>query len=161
MIEQLEIYLNAQKTIASYMLAFGLILVLLAVLLHFAGSHSLFYGLKIGCLILGLFSMVSGYSYRLTEGKLLKKQTDLYRENPAQFHQMEKKRMEKVVKNFPVIRLVFIVLISTLLIVILLSKNSFVNGLLFSLIILLIGNTIIETVSKKSIDLYYEQLSNP
>ena len=160
MLEQLELYITAQKTIASYMLGLGVIMILLAILFHFAGANALFYGLKMGFLVLGLFSAISGYSYRITEEKLMQKQTKLYRENPSQFHQIEKERMEKVVKNFPKIRFVFFVLIITLLAVVLLNKNNFLNGLLFSLIIFLIGNTIIETVSKNSIDMYYEQLSN-
>ena len=65
-----------------------------------------------------------------------------------------------MLKNFPKIRLAFVAVIISLLIVIVVNKNSFVNGLLFSVIILLMGNTIIETVSKPSIDRYYEQLSD-
>ncbi|MDP5169923.1 MAG: hypothetical protein NWR72_06735 [Bacteroidia bacterium] len=160
MLEQLDLYINAQKTIANYMLGFGLLMILLAVVLHFAGTHSLFYGMKIGLLLLGLFSAMSGYGYRKTEEKLLQNQTRLYREDPSRFHQIEKERMEKVVKNFPKIRLAFVAVIISLLIVIVVNKNSFVNGLLFSVIILLMGNTIIETVSKPSIDRYYEQLSD-
>ena len=71
MLEQLDLYINAQKTIANYMLGFGLLMILLAVVLHFAGTHSLFYGMKIGLLLLGLFSAMSGYGYRTKEEKLL------------------------------------------------------------------------------------------
>jgi uncharacterized membrane protein len=56
------------------MLAFGLIMVLVAILIHFTAINSLFYGLKIGLLVFGLFSLVGGFSYKLTEEKLLKNQ---------------------------------------------------------------------------------------
>lgn len=159
MFEQFEIYISAQKTIANYMLALGLIMVFVAILIHFTGINSLFSGLKIGLLVLGLFSLVGGYSYKLTEEKLLKSQTALYQDSPQEFSQLEKNRMLKVVKNFPVIQFVFVGLIITSLIVTLFLDKPFVNGILFSLVIFLVGNMVIEGVSKNSIDTYYEQLS--
>lgn len=159
MIEQLEIYINAQKTIANYMLAFGLIMLLLAVLIHFSDSNTLFYGLKIGLVILGLFSSIGGYGYKITEEKLLKSQTLLYQENPDEFNQKEKERMAKVVKNFPLTQMIFVAIIVVSLITNLFLNKAFVNGILFSLVIFLVGNMIIESVSKKSIDIYYEILS--
>lgn len=160
MLEKLETYINAQKAIANYMLAFGFIMILLAVLIHFSDSISLLFGLKIGCLIFGLFSALSGYGYRLTEIKLHKKQTDLYHENPSDFHRVEKERMQKVVKNHPRIQILLVVISSIALLIALISKNTFVSGLLYSLVILSIGNLFIERVSKTSIDTYHEQLSN-
>lgn len=160
MLDQLELYISAQKTIANYMMGFGVIMVLLAIMFHFAGVNSLFYGLKIGCLIFGLFSISSGYAYKLTEEKLLVKQTKLYNENPAEFKIIEKERMQKVVKSFPRIQMVFVAIIIISLIVVLFTKNNFVIGLVFSLVVLLLGNIIIEKVSKTSIDSYYEELSN-
>lgn len=160
MIEQLEIYINAQKTIANYMLAFGLIMLLMAVLIHFSASSTLFSGLKIGLVIFGLFSSIGGYGYKMTEEKLLKSQTLLYQENPVEFNQIEKKRMAKVVKNFPVTQMAFVAIIAISLIINLFLNKSFVNGLLFSLVIFLVGNMIIESVSRKSIFIYFEKISN-
>lgn len=159
MIEPFEIYINAQKSIANYMLAFGLILLLTAFLIHFSTSIPLFLGLKIGLLLFGLFSSVGGYGYKKTEEKLQKSQTFLYQENPVEFKQKEKERMAKVVKNFPLIQMIFVVIIVVSLITNLFINKAFVNGLLFSLVIFLVGNMIIESVSKKSIDSYYEKLS--
>ncbi len=56
MLEQLEIYINAQKTIANNMLAMGLLMVLGTILIHFAASNPLLNGFKIGLLLLGVFS---------------------------------------------------------------------------------------------------------
>ncbi len=159
MLEQLVIYISAQKTIANYMLALGLIMVFGAVLIHFTPTHSLLNGLKIGLLVFGLFSLIGGYSYKLTEDKLLKSQTVIYQANTDEFDQMEKERMQKVVKNFPVIQLVFVVLIVASLVVNLILDKPFVNGILFALVIFLVGNMIIESISKQSIDTYFEQLS--
>lgn len=159
MIEQFEIYISAQKTIANYMLVLGLIMVLGAILLHFTATHSLFNGLKMGLLILGLFSLVGGYSYKLTEEKLLKSQTAIYQANTDEFRKIEKARMQKVVKNFPVIQFVFVGLIIAFLVVNLLLDNPFVNGILFALVVFLLGNMIIESMSKFSISAYFEQLS--
>ena len=110
-------------------------------------------------LIFGLFSSVGGYGYKKTEDKLQKSQTLLYQENPVEFKQKEKERMAKVVKNFPLIQMIFVAVIAVSLITNLLLNKAFVNGILFSLVIFLVGNMIIESVSKKSIDTYYEILS--
>lgn len=159
MIEQLEIYVSSQKTIANYMLAFGLIMHLLAVLIHFYASNPLFFGLKIGLVIFGLFSSIGGYGYKITEEKLLKSQTLLYQENTVGFKQKENERMAKVVKNALLIQMIFVAIIAVSLITNLFLNKAFVNGILFSLVIFLVGNMIIESVSKKSIDAYYEILS--
>lgn len=160
MLEQLEIYINAQKTIANYMLAFGVIMILLAIMIHFSNADALLFGLKIGLVIFGLFSSIGGYGYKMTEEKLLKSQTLLYRENTEEFHQKEKERMEKVVKNFPFIQMIFVAIIIISLVINLFINKPLINGFLFSLVIFMVGNLIIESVSKKSINTYFEKLSN-
>lgn len=86
MLEQLEIYINAQKTIANYMLAFGFIMLFMALLIHFSASNALFFGFKTGLLIFSLFSSISGYGYKMIEEKLLKSQILLNQENPVEFN---------------------------------------------------------------------------
>ncbi len=159
MLEQLELYINAQKTIANFIMGLGVIMILLAILFDFA-ENSLFNGLKAGLFVVGFISLDSGYGYRLTETKLLEKQKTLYKESPARFHQLEKERMVKVVKSFPFYQIAFIIAIFICLLVIFFTKNNFVNGILFAVIIFLLGNTVIEKVSETSIDSYYKKLSN-
>ncbi len=161
MLEDLEVYINSQKIIASYMLAFGFIMLLLAILIHFSGSNTLLLGLKIGLLIFGLISVVGGYGYKKTVEKLLRSQTLLHKENEIKYKEKEKERMAKVIKNFPLVQMVFVVIILIALVINILLNKYFVNGLLFSLVFFLVGNLIIESVSKKSIVIYFEKLSNP
>ena len=160
MLEQLEIYIDAQKTIANYMLAFGFIMLLLAILIHFLGSDALLLGLKIGLVVFGLFSSVGGYGYKMTEEKLLKSQTLLYQVNTEEFHQKEKERMEKVVKYFPLIQIVFVTIVIISLVTNLFLDKAIIKGILFSIVVFSVGNMIIESVSKKSVDTYFEKLSN-
>lgn len=159
MLQHLEIYIGAQKTIATYMLVFGLLLFVLAILIHLAGTHTLLNGFKYGILAFGIFATIGGCSYKLTEEKLLKSQASLYQADPDEFKEVEKERMQKVVKSFPLIQIVFVVVIILALVLILFLKTTLVKGLLFSLVLFLFGNLVIEQVSKKSIDTYYEQLS--
>lgn len=159
MIEQLDIYINAQKSIAHYMLCFGVILFGLAISFHFAGGGSVFNGLKIALLVLGVISLGSGFGYKVTEENLLKKQRILYQENTSQFHQVETERMKKVVNNFPIIQYSFIAIIVISLVVIVLTKNGLLQGVLFAVVIFVLGNMIIESVSKTSIHVYYQQLT--
>jgi hypothetical protein len=66
--------------------------------------------------------------------------------------------MQKVVKNFSVIQFVFVGLIVTALIINLWLDKPFVNGILFAFVVFLIGNLIIESISKQSIFTYFEQI---
>ncbi len=158
MLEHLEVYINAQKTIANYMIGFGVIMVVLAIVFHFSGANTLFDGLKIGLLVVGFLSLGSGYAYRITEIKLLEQQTELYEESPTKFHLVEKARMDKVVKSFPLYQIVFIAVITICLIVTFFLENNFINGILFSVVIFLLGNMIVEKVSKASIFEYQQHL---
>ncbi len=160
MLPQLEMYISAQKTIGTYSMVLGGFMMMLAVLFHFADANPLFNGLKIGMLVVGLITLASGYGYRKAEEKILREQTALYQESPSQFHQMEKARMEKVVRNIPTYLMGFIAVIIVLLVVIVFTGNSFVHGILFSVIFFALGSMIIEKVSKTSIETYFEQLSH-
>lgn len=161
MLQHLEMYVSAQKTIGSYSMALGGFMIMLAVLFHFMEANPLFNGLKTGMLVVGLITLASGYGYRRAEENILRKQTVLYQESPLQFQQQEKERMEKVVKNIPLYLIGFIAVITGLLMVIFFTKNSFVHGILFSVIFFALGSMIIEKVSKTSIETYYQQLLNP
>ena len=156
MLPQLEMYISAQKTIGTYSMVLGGFMMMLAVLFHFADANPLFNGLQIGMLVVGV---ISGYGYRKAEEKILREQTALYQESPSQFHQAEKARMEKVVRNIPTYLMGFIAVIIVLLVVIVFTGNSFVHGILFSVIFFALGSMIIEKVSKTSIETYFEQLS--
>ncbi len=158
MLKHLEVYIQAQKIIGNYSMIMGVFFVLLAVLLHYFGVNTLFSGLKIGLFVLGIISCTSGYAYKVTEEKLLKSQTELYQKKPDEFNKVEKERMAKVVKNFPNIQYAFIAVIALSLLIIFFTSNSILKGILISVVMLLTGNLIIEKVSKKSIDAYYQKL---
>ena len=159
MLEDLETYISAQKTIAHYMMGFGVIMVLLAIFLHFTGTNTVFNGLKIGLLVVGLLSAGGGYGYRITEDKLLSKQSELYEQDQKKFQVAEHERMQKVLGKHPYILIGMSAVIAILLILIFFVKNNLIQGILFSVIIYLLGNLIIETISKNSIQLYFDQLS--
>ena len=157
MLEQLEVYVDAQKAIAQYMLVFGLVLLVLAMLLHAAGAHALFIGLKTGLVIFGLISCLGGYGDKMTTEKLLHAQTKLYHENRAAFHSTEKVRMAKVVQNFAPIQAAYVALVCIALVAPFFVSRDFINGLLFALVVFSVGNMVIERISKTSISVYHEQ----
>ena len=159
MLEQFEIYINAQKTMAQYLLGLGVLMIAIGVVVHFSGSIPHFKGLKIGLLICGLLAIVGGYGYRITEEKLLNSHKLIYHEDPIKFKQVELERMQKVVKSYPKIQITFVVVIIAALITILFLNKPLVNGLLFSLVIYMVGNLLLENISKPSIYTYLEQLT--
>ncbi len=160
MLEPLEVYISAQKTVAGYFMGLGVFLLVMAVFFHLAGSNPLLHGLRTGLFVVGLLGLANGYGYRVAEVQLLKKQTERFQQSPAQFHQVETERMAKVVKTFPYYQIGFIVVITGALIAIFFLETRFVQGILFAVIMFLLGNMIIEKLSQTSIDHYFGQLAN-
>lgn len=160
MLKHLETYIHAQKVVATNSIGLGVLLILLAVLLHFIGNSELSKGLKIGFICLGLFSIGGGYTYQKFSENLFEKQSVLQQQNATQFHQEETVRMEKVAKTFPIYQIVFIVIIVVSLLVIFFTNKGLVQGICFSVVFFFLGNMIIEKLSKTSIDKYIEQLAN-
>lgn len=159
MLQHFEVYINSQKTMATYMMVFGGLIFTLSIIVLLAGTNPLLNGFKYGLWIFGLLSLIGGYGYKLTEERLLTSQTAIYHANKEVFKQVEKERMQKVVKSFPVIQIVFVVIILIALLLVFFINQSFIQGLLFALVLYFAGNLLIEQVSKHSIYTYFEQLT--
>ena len=159
-LNHLETYINAQKDVAIHFVLIGIGLLLIALLSHFFSSSSLGNGLKIGAIVCGIFILLGGIGYRNTETKLLKNQSELLEKDKVEFHRVESERMTKVVKDYPIYQIGFGVFIILSLLIVLLVKNPFWNGVAFAIIILFVLVMISEAFSYKSINEYNEYLTN-
>lgn len=160
MLEHLETYISSQKTIATYFMGFGILLLIMAIFFHLIHTNSIFQGLKIGLFVLGIVGFGSGYAYKMNETKLLVTKTELYKESPQKFHQEEKTRMDMVIKTFPIYQIGFIVGILVCFVLILYINKDFIKGVLFSIVLFFIGNMVVEQVSKSSLVRYHKELNN-
>lgn len=159
-LSQFQIYIDAQKAVGIQFILVGAGIVIVSALAHFLGSSELTSGLKVGALAAGLFISISGYAYRETEIKLLHSQTLLFNKDHIAFRLTETKRMEKVLKDYPIYQIVFGSFIVIALIFILSTTYSFWCGIALSIILLSTGVMIVEAYSHHSIKHYYTYLSN-
>lgn len=158
-LQQLEIYITAQKNVAIQFIIIGVVLIVLAVLLYLFGKETLSNGLKIGALICGCFILIGGIAYLNTENKLLKTQTELYQKSPTEFQQIETERMQKVTKDYLVYQIAFGSLIVLSLLVVWFVKNQYWHGIAFSVMLLFVAVMIVEAYSHSSIKAYFEFLT--
>ena len=159
-LNQFQIYIDAQKGVGVQFMLVGAGLMIVSLLAHLLGGSVIVNGIKIGALAAGLFISISGYAYRNTEIKLLNFQTQLFHKDHIAFHLTETKRMEKVLKDYPIYQIVFGAIIAVALTIIRSTSYSFWCGIAFSLILLSIGIMIVEALSHHSIKQYYTYLSN-
>ncbi len=160
LLTHLETYIAAQKNVGTQFIIIGVLLPIVAAWAHFSASSPLNSGLKTGALIGGLLILAGGFGYRYTETTLLKNQTTLFQKDQAEFRQVEAERMAKVKKDYPVYQMVFSAFIVVALLVILLVKDTYWHGVSFAVLILMVGVLIIEAYSQRSINMYYEYLTN-
>jgi len=159
-LSQFQIYIDAQKWVGVQFMLLGAGLVIISGLALFLGNSELANGLKVGAIISGLFISISGYAYRNTEIKLLNSQTRFFNKDHVASRLTETKRMEKVLKDYPIYQIVFGAFIVIALIIILSANYSFWCGIALSIILLSTGVIIVEAHSHHSIKHYYTYLSN-
>lgn len=159
-LNHLENYINAQKDVAIHFILIGIGLLLIALLSHFFSNSSLGNGLKIGSIVCGIFILLGGIGYQNTETKLLKNQSELLVKDKVEFHRVESERMAKVMKDYPIYQIGFGAFIILSLLIVLLVKNPFWNGVAFAIIILFVLVMISEAFSYQSINEYNKHLTN-
>ncbi|MET2985209.1 hypothetical protein [Aureibaculum conchae] len=160
MISAFETYISAQKTVGLHFILLGISLLLTAIIAQIIGSSALANGIKTGTLICGFMMIASGIGYRITESKLLEKQTQLFQKEEVSFQKIETERMAKVIKEYPIYQMVSIAFIIATLLFIYFIKNPYWQGISYAIIIMFVGFMIIEAFSQHSINAYFENLKN-
>jgi hypothetical protein len=158
-VQALETYTLAQKTVATNFICLGIGLIIFAITVWFlAPSGQLSNGLKYGSLVCGILIMIGGYSYSNFSQKILENGIKAEKENHVQFVEKETIRMEKVEKGFPIYQMVFGAFIAIPLLLILFINKPLLNGISFSVMILFLFQMIIEAYSYPSIAEYLKYL---
>ncbi len=160
MLTYFETYITAQKAVGLHFILLGVGLLVVAIIAQIMGSTTLANGLKTGALVCGLMMIISGIGYRMTETKLLEKQTQLFQKEAANFQQVEIERMAKVIKDYPIYQMVSIALIIAALLLIYFTKNPYWQGIAYAVIIMFVGFMMIEAFSQYSIKAYFQALKN-
>lgn len=159
-IESLDTYTSAQKYVGNNFIALGIILFCIAAVAWFVAPRtSLLSGLLWGAVICGILIIVGGLSYRSFCTKTQVQMTQTFEQDKNEFVQIEKQRMAKVVKEFPIYQYSFGACMVIALGVILFLNRPFVSGVSFAVLLMFLGVLIFEAFSKFSIDQYYDIVS--
>ena len=159
LLQQLEIYVNAQKTVGLQSILLGIGFLITAILFHIYGDSSVSNGLRIGSLVFGLILIGLGVGLRINQGGLLQKQAEIYQTDKVEFQEIEQKRMLKVKKANPRDQRIAIVLLVISLGIFHFVKIPFWQGFVFCFMVFLMGIMIIDVFSFHSVKAYYEQLT--
>ena len=158
-VQALETYSLAQKTVATNFIYLGIGLIIFAIAVWvFAPGGQLSNGLKYGSLVCGILIMIGGFSYGSFSQNILDNGIKAEKENHAQFVGEETVRMEKVEKGFPIYQMVFGAFIAIPLLLILFINKPLLNGISFAVMILFLFQLIIEAYSYTSIAEYSKYL---
>ncbi|MFK7948747.1 MAG: hypothetical protein AB8G11_14235 [Saprospiraceae bacterium] len=160
MIEVLELYTKAQKTVGSQFIIIGVCLLIIAGITWFGLPTTEFHnGLKVSSLTCGLLISIGGLVYfnfsQTTHDKIVK----IHQESETKFIQTEQIRMTKVLKDYPIYQIVFATFIVIALLLIFVVNQPFWIGVACPIIGLFVGVLIVEYISKTSIDNYFLFLS--
>jgi hypothetical protein len=160
-LKHFEVYIAAQKATGMQFVIFGVILLMAAVLLHFSQLNPITQGLRNGFFVLSIMLLASGVGFTINQNKLLKTKTESYRTNHQEFKQQEIERMQGVNKSVPtIVKSLSALLIIALLALVFISIQPLWKGVVFSVLIYLLGLLILESISYLSVKNYLESLLN-
>lgn len=158
-IEAFEAYIAAQKALSNQFLILCGVLILIAIITHFAfPTTTMTIWLKRSLVVCGLFIALGGFSYGNFNNKVSDSGHAHYHQNSVEFAQAEQVRMEKVVKQFPYYQITFALFIVASLLVVLFVPSPQAKGVAFAVILLFVGCMIVEQVSHTSIVEYADSL---
>lgn len=161
MIKHFEVYIAAQKATGMQFAVFGVLLLLAAVLLNFSQLHPITQGLRNGFFVISILLLASGIGFSMNQHKLLKTKTEAYQTNQEAFKQQETERMQGVAKSVPtIVKSLAAVLILLLLALIFINIQPLWKGVVFSILIYLLGLLILEAISHLSVKTYLKALLN-
>jgi len=160
-IKHFEIYIAAQKATGFQFIIFGGLLAIAAVLLHLSQINPITEGLRNGFAIISILLLASGIVFTVNQNKLLETKTESYQINRAEFHQQEIERMQGVNKSVPTIILsLSVILILVILVLLFFISNPLWKGVIFSVLIYILGLLILESISYLSVKNYLQSLLN-
>jgi hypothetical protein len=158
-LKHFEIYITAQKATGMQFVIFGALLLIAAILLHVSQLNPITQGLRNGFFVISMLLLTSGVGFILNQNKLLKTKTEIFHTNKEEFKQQEIERMQGVNKSVPtIVKSLSIVLIVGLLALLLISIPPLWKGVIFSVLIYLLGLLILESISYLSVQNYLASL---
>jgi hypothetical protein len=160
-IKHFDVYIAAQKATGMQFAIFGGLLLTAAIILHFSQLNPITQGLRNGFFVISLLLFGSGIGFIMNQTKLMETKTETYKASSGEFKTQEIERMQEVNKSVPtIVKSLCAVLIIVLLVLIFVSIPPLWKGVIFSVLIYLLGLLILESISYLSVKNYLESLLN-
>jgi len=161
LIKHFEVYIAAQKVTGIQLTVFGTLLLISAIFLHFSQLNPITQGLRNGFFVISILLLVSGVGFIMNQNKLLKTKMETYQLDKQEFKKQEVNRIQKVSKSMPTTILsLSVVLILLILTSIFFISNPLWKGVVFSVLIYILGLLILESISYLSVKNYLQSLLN-
>lgn len=161
LIKQFEIYIAAQKATGIQFLAYGGLILIATILIHFSQLNPITQGLRNGFAVISILLITSGVGFYMNQNKLLETKIEAYQLDKKEFKKQEIDRMQKVNKSVPTIILsLSVILILLILVSIFFISNPLWKGVIFSVLIYILGLLILESISYLSVKNYLQSLLN-
>lgn len=158
--DQLEIYISAQRGVGFNAFIFSAGMITIAILLYIYGTSQLAAGLRNGTFLIGIVLIAMGVGLRVSQENILQEKKKLYQQDEIVFKQAEIERMTIVENNYAKAQMVMAGLVVISLVAFLLIKSPIWQGVSLSFTVFFVGNVIMEAFSYLSIAAYFQYLTN-
>jgi len=157
-INHLQAYFSSEKNLGLFLIPLGIIFIAFAVYLWYAHKSPLGYGMLIPILLVGILGIGMGIGLVYQSQQRLNKFPQSYQTDKNAFIERELPRMEKVLQNFPHLKMAWIIIIVIGLILICFVKKDWLSGLSMALILICAIFLIIDTFAEIRAEIYTEQI---
>ena len=157
-INHLQAYFSSEKNLGLFLIPLGIILIAFAVYLWYAHKSPLGCGMLIPILLVGILGIGMGIGLAYQSQQRLNELPQSYQTDKNAFIERELPRMEKVLQNFPRLKMAWIIIIVIGLILICFVKKDWLSGLSMALILICAIFLIIDTFAEIRAEIYTEQI---
>jgi hypothetical protein len=156
-----DVYFTEERIESLFFIIIGSITLLLSALFLFIIKYSLFKGIAIPLLMIGLIQLTVGINVYNRSPKDIERVTNFIKHEPGKIQTEELPRMEKVMNNFTIYKWIEIILIVAsiiLLIIFYSSPQTYWKGLALGLLIQAIIMLSLDVLAEKRGQIYMEKL---
>lgn len=157
-INHLQTYFSGEKNLGLFLIPFGIIMISFAVYLWYAHRSPFGYGMLVPILLIGIFGIAMGIGLAYQSHQRLIDFPQSYQTDRNAYIEQELPRMEKVMQNFPRLKMAWMMIIIIGLILFFFIKKDWLTGFSLALILICAMFLIIDTFAERRAEIYTEHL---
>ncbi|MFY7845728.1 manganese efflux pump [Chryseobacterium gambrini] len=151
---------NGEIFEGKFILAFGLFLILTALLFYFLGNTQAAKALLIPMLVIGIFFSITGANMIRSNGKQKQEVAKKYEQSPKEFINAEIKRVDDFQYLYPMSIAISLACFLIAIALLYFTQNVNLKAIAISLILFGMAFAVIDYFSKERATIYYEQLKS-